>query len=276
MKHETYLHPSFDGLDLYFQRWMPDSPAKWGICLVHGMGEHSSRYTHVADYFCSKGVACIAYDLRGHGRSGGQRGHIPSTQAVIEDTHLLIQEARQALPQAPLFLYGHSLGGIIVLYYTLYQKPQLQGVIASAPGLRTAIENQKSKVMLAKALAPLFPKLSMPTGLNPQMISRDATVVQAYIHDPMVHDRATLAFATTSLAMIAYCFAHAGDFHLPLLLIHGDNDQIAFPKGSQEFAAQVHGDCTLKIWDGLYHEPHNEPEKEEVFAYLYAWMSAHT
>ncbi len=276
MKKETFLRTSFDGLDLYFQLWKPETEIKWTICLVHGMGEHSSRYDHFAEYFCSQGVSVMAYDLRGHGRSGGQRGHLPSPSAVIQDTDLLIQEARNIAPQKPLFLYGHSLGGIIVLYYALVQKPALAGVIASAPGLRTAIENQKSKVMLAKALAPLFPKLSMPSGLNPEHISRDTAVVQAYIHDPMVHDRATLAFATTSLAMIAYCFEHAYEFNLPLLLIHGAEDQLAFPKGSQEFASRVSGDCTLKIWEKLYHEPHNEPEKEEVFAYLLGWMSART
>lgn len=265
-----------DGLKLFARRWEPEGEPKGVVCLVHGLNEHSGRYSHVAEALTGAGYAVLAFDLRGHGRSGGQRGHIPSSEAYLQDVDLLLQEAGQRYGDKPRFLYGHSLGGIVVLFYTLRRKPTLNGVIATSPGLRTALEEQKIKIWLTKLLAPLFPTLSMPTGLIADQISRDPQVVANYVNDPLVERQATLGLARSSLEAIRYVFEHGREFHLPLLIMHGDQDKIAYLRGSQEFAALIPPErCTLKVWPGLYHETHNEPEKNEVLAYLITWLDAH-
>lgn len=261
-----------NGVELYAQGWQPETDAKAVVCLVHGLNEHSSRYTHVAAALNRAGYAVLAFDHHGHGRSGGMRGHIPSSSIFLESLDCLLREAEQMYPGKPRFLYGHSLGGIVVLYYTLSRKPALAGVIATSAGLRTALEEQKFKIALTRWLSPFLPKLSIPTGLDPTQLSRDPQVVKAYINDPLVEKHATLGLARSALEAIQYVFEHAHEFHLPLLLMHGDHDRIAYPRGSQEFASLVHSPCTLKLWEGFYHETHNEPEKDQVLAYVIAWL----
>jgi len=126
---------------------------------------------------------------------------------------------------------------------------------------------------LAKMLGSLLPSSGLPSGLDAAAISRDPDVVRRYREDPLVHDKITFGMAKGLLDAIGWAFEHAGEFSIPLLLMHGTADQLAFDRGSKEFAALVKGDCTLKLWDGLAHETHNEPEKEQVFAYLREWLA---
>jgi len=275
MNHFESTWQSFDGLEIYNQGWLTDKQPKGVICLVHGLGEHSGRYEHVAHFFTDHEFAVISFDLRGHGKSGGFRGHTPSAEAFLADIDLLIQEADQRYPTLPRFLYGHSLGGILVLNYTLSRKPQLNGIIATSSGLRTSLQEQSLKIGFAKILGTMMPTLSMKTGLEANQISRQADVVADYLEDPLVHDRATLAMAKHTIAAIDWTFEHASEFESPLLLVHGTEDLIAYAKGSEEFASLVSCDCTLKLWKGLYHETHNEPEGEQVLSYILDWINNH-
>jgi alpha-beta hydrolase superfamily lysophospholipase len=261
-------------LNLYAQAWSPESP-QGVVCLVHGLGEHSGRYAHVADRLNTAGYAVLASDLRGHGKSAGQRGHAPSMEAFMKDIDLLLEEAKRRYPHQPRFLYGHSLGGILVLNYTLRRRPELAGVVATSSGLRTALELQKGKIALVKLLGSVMQKQTIASGLDAATISRDPEVVKKYLSDPLVHDKITFGMAKALSEAIPWVFAHASEFKVPLLLMHGTADQLAFPAGSKEFASLVHGDCTLKLWEGLYHETHNEPEKDEVLAYMVGWLESH-
>jgi acylglycerol lipase len=272
MKHYAFKLHARDGLQLFAQGWEPGGKVRAVICLLHGLGEHSARFAHLARFLLPTGYAILTFDLRGHGNSEGIRGHFASLDLVMQDVDELITATRERYSDVPVFLYGHSLGGILALIYVLRRKPDLAGVIISSPGLKTALENQKAKIALARLLAVFAPALTLPSGLEPQALSRDPQVVADYIRDPLVHDRASLAFANAMLDAIQWTYAHAGEFHLPLLIMHGTADRLAYYQGSQEFARQVQGDCTLKLWDGLYHEIHNEPEKGEVFAYLLHWL----
>jgi acylglycerol lipase len=272
MKHFETSWQTTDGLRLYAQGWEPETETVAVVCLVHGLGEHSGRYAHLAAFLNQSGYSVIAFDLRGHGKSGGARGHSPSFEYFMSDIDLLLQAASDRYPGKTRFLYGHSLGGILVLNYVLRRKPRLAGVIATGPGLRTALEEQTAKVAFAKSVGAVLPTLSLPSGLDARLISRDVEVVQAYQSDPLVHNRATLGMAKNTFQAISWAFDHCEEFDIPLLLMHGAADQIAYTRGSQEFANQVNCSCTLKLWDGLYHEIHNEPEKDQVFAYLLAWM----
>jgi alpha-beta hydrolase superfamily lysophospholipase len=160
-----------------------------------------------------------------------------------------------------------------VLHYGLARHPVLAGVISTSPGLHTALENQKGKLLLAKVLGRLAPSFAMASGLDPQAVSRDPAVVEAYINDPLVHNRLTLGFGTLLLGSIQYVLGHAAEFSLPLLLMHGAEDAISFARSSVECANMVKGNCTLKVWDGLSHETHNEPEKAKVLAFMVGWLN---
>jgi alpha-beta hydrolase superfamily lysophospholipase len=265
-----------DGLRLHARRWEPDQPAKVVVCLVHGLGEHSGRYPHVAARLCDAGYAVSAIDLRGHGRSGGTRGHAPIA-LVHDDVALLLADAEERYDGRPRFLYGHSLGGLIVLSYVLKRRPDLAGVVASAPGLRSPVLEQRLKMSLARLLGSVAPSVVMPTGLDDSGISRDPAVVAAYRADPLVHDKASLALGRDGSVYAAWTLEHAGEFpqSVPLLLLHGTADRLVYAAGSEEFARKVPGDVTLKRYEGLYHEVHNEPEQAEVLADVVGWLDAH-
>jgi alpha-beta hydrolase superfamily lysophospholipase len=269
MTHFEIRRNASDGLELYLQGWESSVPPKAVVCIVHGLGEHSGRYTYLVTALTAAGYHVLAMDLRGHGKSAGQRGHLPSYDQMSRDVSLLLSEAANRYPSLPQVLYGHSLGGIIVLYFVLRFKPRLAGVVVTSPGLKTALEEQKGKVMLARLLGSIKPDLALSSGLDPHHISRDPAVVEDYQKDPMVHDQTSLGLAKNSLAAIHYIYENGSSWDLPLLLMHGSADELAYAKGSQAFAKLVDDRyCTLRIWEGLTHELHHEPEKEQVFAYL--------
>ncbi len=274
MKHFESSWKAKDGLETYFQGWEPEKTPQAAICLVHGLGEHSGRYVHVADHLTAAGFAVLTMDLRGHGKSAGARGHVNSIDNFLDDIDRLLNEAENRYLGIPRFLYGHSLGGFLVLLYTLKRQPLLAGVVSTSPGLRSPLEKQSLKLAFSRSLAMLLPSLIIPSGLNAADISRDPEVVRVYQNDPLVHDRASLAFVKALFDAIPWTFQHAPEFKPPLLLVHGTKDNITLPSGSQEFASLVPGDCTLKLWDGLYHETHNEPEKEQVLAFLTDWLQS--
>lgn len=261
-----------DGVELFWRCWLPEADPKAAIALIHGLGEHSGRYQHVAAHFTRAGYAVQSIDLRGHGRTPGPRGHIRSIGKILQDIDLLLTKISQAFSGVPRFLYGHSLGGILVLSYALQFKTDLYGVIATSPGLSTALHEQKFKIILARLLGSVFPSMTISTGLDVNMISRDRQVVDAYLADPLVHDRSSLGFAKGLLDEVNWVNENASKFSYPLLITHGTGDKIAYSQGSQLFASQITRNVTLKLWDGLAHELHNEPEKEQVLQYLLGWM----
>jgi alpha-beta hydrolase superfamily lysophospholipase len=274
MKHFEFDWKTADGLKIYAQAWEPETPPKAYVCLVHGLGEHSGRYAYVADALNQGGYAVIASDLRGHGKSEGKRGHSPSFTAFMDDMAILLDESHQRYTGLPGFLWGHSLGGVLVANYVLQRIPQLNGVVITSPGLKTSVSEQKVKTTFAKLAGKFMPEMSMATGLEAKLISRDPEVVEKYVNDPLVHGVATLAMAKYTLEAIPWAYAHAGEWALPVLIMHGDADAIAYVTGSQEFASLIKRDCTLKIWPGLWHETHNEPEKEQVLAYALGWLDS--
>jgi alpha-beta hydrolase superfamily lysophospholipase len=263
------------GVRIHTRWWEPDGPPKATVCLVHGLGEHSGRYEAFAARLTAAGFGLCAFDLRGHGQSGGRRGDTRFA-AAHEDIDRLLGDAAERFPGAPRFLYGHSLGGLLVLSYTLQRRPALAGVVASGPALQNALREQKAKVLLVRLLAPLLPNLALPSGLDDTLISRDPAVVAAYRADPLTHDRATLGFGRDAIIAADDALAHAAEFPVPLLLIHGGADRLTYPSGSQAFAAAVGAErCTLIVYDGLYHEVHNEPQQARVSADVVAWLDQH-
>ena len=272
MRHVETSYASNDDLKLYSQSWLPEGELKAAVCLVHGIGEHSGRYAHVAQALCAAGYALCAYDLRGHGRSGGPRGHSPTYDAMLDDIALLLKEAGGRCPGRVQFLYGHSLGGNLVLNYALRRRPKISGVVATSPGLRLGTPQPALKMALGKVLYRVWPSVTMPTGLKQEGLSRDRSVAEKYRADPLVHGVVSARFGLDFLNAGEWALAHAAEFPLPLLLVHGTADILTSPEASREFAARADGRCTLKLWENCYHETHNEPEKDEVIAYMIGWL----
>jgi acylglycerol lipase len=268
-----------DGIEFYMLGWEPDgSRPKGVVALIHGLGEHTGRYAHVGNALTGSGYALIGCDLRGHGKSSGPRGHFPSLEAVLQDLRQEFQQITRRHPETPQFMYGHSLGGVLALAYALQYSGGLKGAIVTGVGLRSPLLEQKAKVAMANVLGSLLPSLTISTGLDPTTISRVPDVVKKYVNDPLVHDRTSLGLGRATLAAIDLCFTRAGQFPLPLLLMHGTDDKLVYPSGSEEFAKRAReggADVTLKLWEGLHHEIHNEPEQTEVFRTIIDWLDAH-
>ena len=189
MQHFEFEWQTEDGLRLHAQGWQSATAPKGVICLVHGLGEHSGRYGHLAAFLNQAGYVLLAFDLRGHGKSEGQRGHAPGFEALLDEVSQLSEEATERYPDRPRFLYGHSLGGNLVITYALRRHPQLAGVIATGPLLQPAFEPPAWKMTLGKIMYSLWPTLSTSNEIDRQGLSRDPEIVRAYNDDPLVHDR---------------------------------------------------------------------------------------
>ena len=267
-----------DDVTFYMQGWETEGTPKAIICLIHGLGEHTGRYEHVGKALNDAGYSLFGFDLRGHGQTGGPRGHFPSLDIVMQDIHQFVEFQKQNHPGLPVFLYGHSLGGLLVLAYVIQHGDGLNGAIVTGSGLRTALQEQKAKIAIAKLLGSLAPTITLPSGLDASAISRDPAVVEKYVNDPLVHDKTSTGLGKAALAAIDLCFERAKEFKPPLLIMHGKADKIAYASGSEDFAklaSETNKDVTLKLWDGMYHEIHNEPEKAEVFKVMIEWLDKH-
>lgn len=276
MSHLEFELKTADGLKLRGQEWVPETTPHSVVCLIHGLGDHSDRYHHMANVFNQAGYTLMAFDLRGHGRSEGKRGHTPGYSALMADIGIFLKETAARYPDLPRFLYGHSLGGNLALTYVLRFQPVLAGVIASAPLLRLARKPPGAKTALIRLLNTLHLNIPLSTGLEQAALSRDVNVVRLYQEDPWVHEHITPALADSMLREGEWCLLHAHEFPLPLLLMHGEADRITSVEASIEFADQIQQRCSLKIWDGLYHELHNEPEQADVLNCVLQWMKIQT
>jgi alpha-beta hydrolase superfamily lysophospholipase len=284
MQRIEFTQRSPDGVEFFFQGWQPAGALTGVVCLVHGLGEHTGRYAHVAAVLNAAGYAVLGCDLRGHGKSGGPRGHTPTYDTLMDDIGRLLDEAATRYPGKPRFLYGHSLGGNLVLNYALRRcsgealrrKPAIAGVVATSPGLRIATPPPALQIALAKVMNRLQPALQMPNGLALDNLARDPEVIRAYTSDPLVHNKITVRLATSMLAAGEWALAHAAEFPAPLLLVHGTKDILTSAPASEEFAAHAPAKlCTLKLWPGFYHETHNEPEKAAVLGFMVEWLGKH-
>ncbi len=271
MKHIEYECHSRDGLTMYAQGWMPGDHPDAVFCLVHGLGEHSGRYHHFGEYLCENNFALLSFDLRGHGQSGGARGHADSFEELVSDVDCFLEYASKMYPDIPHFLYGHSLGGTLVIHHAMTGKGNYRGVIVTAPMFRPAFEPPGWKITLGRLVQGIAPKLTLSNEVNVDHLSRNPDVILKGMCDPWVHDRIS--------TRLGICFLDAGlqalevtsEFPFDLLLMHGTDDKITCHKSTTEFAETAGPSCTLKLWEDLYHELHNEPEKDEIFDFVVEW-----
>ncbi|HYX17415.1 MAG TPA: alpha/beta hydrolase [Nostoc sp.] len=266
------------GLDLYYQSWHSEGKVRAILAIVHGLGGHSDRYNNIVQHLIPKQYAVYALDLRGHGRSSGQRGYINAWSEFCEDLGAFLQLIQTQNAGCPIFLLGHSLGGVIVLDYILRHPQQasvLQGAIALAPSLGK-VGVSPIRVLLGKMLSRVWPRFTLNTGIDLSAGSRDQQVLAAIAQDTLRHTLATARLATEFFATVDWIYAHAADWQLPLLILHGGADRVALPAGSDIFYQQVN--CTDKLrieYPGAYHEIHCDLNYHEVLTDLEDWLERH-
>lgn len=266
---------SQDGATLFAQQWIPDTTQRAAIAVVHGFGEHSGRYMNLVNYFVPRGYGIYSYDLRGHGRSGGARGHVMSWSEYQLDLALFVHRVMVTSAGLPVFLYGHSFGGLMVLDHVLNKPEDMRGVIASAPSLGK-VGVSPILLALSRILSRVYPTFSIKTGLDASAISRDPEVVAAYIKDPLVHSFASARMGTEMANTQDRVHQNAAHLRLPLLLYQGSADRLASPQDGKLFFEKVPaGDKQYISYEGAFHEVHNDFVQEKVFADLESWLESH-
>jgi alpha-beta hydrolase superfamily lysophospholipase len=248
------------------------------VAIVHGIGEHSGRYTALASDLVKGRFTCVALDLPGHGESNGPRGDIPSWEKLRDQLVPAMFTATRGLPdqppELPVVLFGHSMGGVIALDHALVHPKGLRALVLSAPALRTAMPPWW-KLALANAARLTTPSAGFPNGLDPDQLSRDAEVVKAYREDPLVHDKISprTYFAFTEAAQ--RCRQGIRSLQVPTLMLQGMADKMVDPKGALEAAgAAPHDMLRFVTWRDAYHESLNDTGREEVVRDVMAWLDA--
>lgn len=285
-----------------------DRPAEgreWAVvALVHGMGEHAGRYRELAEALAAEGVATVAFDQRGHGRSGGPKGHSPSYGLLMESVGEVLRQAAARHPGVPVFLMGHSMGGNLVLNYALRHLgggrqeggaggeggaagrgaadsraaagPEVAGLIVSAPWLELAFEPNRVQVALAGAVRKVWPRFTQSTALEAEAISREAAQVEAYRADPLIHDRITAAMFLDVHAQGRWALEHAGELRVPAFWVHGTGDRLTSFAASERFAREAGEVVRFLPIEGGFHETHHElwETREGVLREMLGWMGA--
>ncbi len=264
------------GTRICHQCWLPDGEPKAVVLVVHGLGEHCGRYTNVVNHLVPLGYAVYGVDHVGHGKSEGARECVERFEDYTETLDMYRGMVAQAQPGKPVFLYGHSMGGLISTFYLLDRQAGLAGAILSAPLTRVPENISAATIAMGRVLSRLAPKAGV-IALDATGVSRDPAVVQAYVSDPLVfHGKTPARLSAEMLRAMQRVTAEAGKITLPVMLLQGSADRMVNP-GDARFLYDAIGsaDKTLKVYEGLYHEAHNEPERGTVLRDVEAWLAAH-
>lgn len=270
----TALEFSFNvhSTKFYGQSFEP-AICKGVVVLVHGMGEHSGRYhSFVIPSLLKENLAIITYDQFGHGQTEGKRGHNPGYNSLLDCLDFVISEAEERLPKVPLFLYGHSMGGNLVINYSLRKKRSVKGVIATSPLLELAFEPPKWKMTAGKIIRRLAPSLTLPSELDATAISRDPVEVQKYMDDPLVHDKISANYSLAVFEAGNWAIEHASKLEIPTLVIHGSGDQITSHDASERFVNNSKKQAVFASIEGGFHELHNDLNKTQFITIICDWL----
>ena len=257
-------------MDIFYRTWIPDSDPQGMILLIHGLGEHSGRLKNIGLHFANQNWIVRSFDLIGHGQSSGLRGHSPNLDTLLNLIDHSVMDLQQRYAALPFILYGHSMGGNLVLNYLIRVKPTVEGAIITSPWIKVFRELPSWTMYLLRKIHLLWPTLTLSNQLDINQISRDPLEVKAYKTDPLNHNKISLSLG---LAM-----SDAGKFlqkkhtsPVNILLMHGEEDRICLPLGSEIFVSNFEGDVTYKSWPNARHELHHDPDKQNILEFASDW-----
>lgn len=260
---------------LYYQAWLPEGEMKAVLLVVHGIGEHSGRYMNVVNHFVPLGYAIYSLDHVGHGKSEGEREVIEDFRDFTHSLAIYHDMVKEWQPDKPFFLFGHSLGGLIATVYLLERQDDFKGAVISAPAVKVSENVSQMTILMGKLFSVIAPKMGV-VSLDPTGISRDPEVVEAYVNDPLVFIGKTPArLASEILKAMMRVMAEAETITLPFITVQGSEDKIVDPNSAQMlFDKAGSTQKRIKIYEGLYHEVFNEPEREVVLKDVEDWLEA--
>lgn len=276
MKHQDGTFKSADNTTLYYQYWLPDVKPKAILLVVHGLAEHCGRYMNLVNYFVPNGYAVYGIDHMGHGKSDGKRVFVERFQDYTKPLKIYSDMIRAWQPNRPIFLIGHSMGGLIGSAYLLNHQDELAGAVLSAPSIKVPDNISSATILIGKMLSILVPTAGL-IKLDPDGVSRDPEVVEAYVNDPLVYTgKATARLGAEIIKTMQEVTKQAAKIRLPVLIAQGSADTLVDPSGAQVLYDLIGStDKTLKIYPDLYHEIFNEPEHGQVLDDVNSWIEAH-
>ncbi len=276
----SHVHGFFasrDGLQLYYEISAGNEPVRGTLLFVHGYGDHCRRYVWPIEHLMARGFHCVAFDYRGHGQAAGQRGHCYHFEEYLGDLEAALELARKQAAGQPLFVIGHSHGGLVALRYFLERAHGgVAGLVLSSPFFGLAMAVPAIKVAAGRLLSRLMPRLTMKSDIPAEHLSHEASVAKAYETDRWVHKVATARWFTECSAAQAYCLAQAGRLALPFLVLAAGDDRIASLEATRAvFDAVPNRDKQLIVYPGYFHEIFNETGRAQVFTDLGTWLARH-
>ncbi|PAX56537.1 alpha/beta hydrolase [Brunnivagina elsteri] len=281
MHHQEGTIPTTGGINLYYQAWQPDGAVRVVLAMVHGLGGHSGLYGNIINQLIPKGFAIYGVDLRGNGKSPGQRGYIDSWDDYRGDVSNFIKFVARENPEVPLFLLGHSLGGLTVLDYVLHSAteteklPILKGLINLTPALGES-GIPPIKIILGKILSRIYPRFSLSTGMDLSLSCRDEEVIKGYAKDPLRHIMGTARLSTEYSRTVNWVFTHAIALNIPFLMMLAGQDKVTLPEGSRNFFEKLtFSDVELKEYPESYHCIQDDLNYQEVLGDLEDWLERH-
>ena len=265
---------SGSGANIFYRCWAPAEPRAVTL-LVHGLAEHSGRYEEFACLLADAGIATFALDLPGHGKSDGKPGHVQDFHEYTDTLGELLALVRQAHPDIPFVLFGHSMGGLIAADFLLQHQDKFVAAVLTGPAIQSPRQPSAAALLINSLIATVAPRLGV-MQLDASGVSRDPQVVIAYENDPLVfHGKVSARLVTELFAAMDRVTANAAVIRLPLLIMHGSEDMLTAVEGSQLLHEKVSsGDKQIVIYDGLYHEILNEPERKKVMADILRWLDS--
>jgi len=276
MKYQEGYLKGVRDTDIYYQYWLPEGEPKAILLVVHGLAEHSGRYMNVVNFLVPSGYAVYGIDHIGHGKSHGKRVYVKRFQDYTKPLKNYFDMIREWQPEKPIFLIGHSMGGLISAAYLLEHQDELSGAVLSGPGIKVPDNISQAIIFVGKMLSIITPKAGL-IQMDAEGVSRDPAVVDAYVNDPLVYTgKITARLGAELLKAMQYVTDQAPKIRLPIMIVQGSDDKLVDPSGAQLLYDLVSSkDKTIKIYNGFYHEVFNEPEHEQVLNDVKTWIEAH-